>query len=71
MRNFLLFFLFSATITAKSQTTQPVPISEFIKEMMSANTLGRHTQVIMWFPTQYWKVAGDNAKANAAAIEMI
>lgn len=71
MKCFVLCFLLFFSLPSFSQIDSDVSINDFMKEIMSSNTEGRHTQLVLWMPTQYWKVMGGSMKVDPKSIELI
>ena len=67
MRKLFLCFFICFSLSALCQTNR-VNISEFMKDLTATTTSGRHVQVVLWFPTQYWQIMGNNMKLDQQVI---
>lgn len=67
MRKLFLCFFICFSLSAFCQTNR-VNVSEFMKDLVASTTSGRHVQVVLWFPTQYWQIMGSNMKMDQQII---
>jgi hypothetical protein len=58
-------------ITATAQKIKPANTSDFITECMKNNGELPNKQMVIWFPSDFWEIVGDQMKASPGYVQQI
>lgn len=71
MRYLLLILFTLNSLTLVAQKLKPTSLNDFVTECLKSNGEMPHKQMVIWFPSNYWQITGEQMNISPGSINKI